>query len=219
MGPQYIYTPTPKRKIQMNNPENTHINPANTHITPSANTPMNPSQKITESPSPYRHLEKMSTDELINHINDEDGTVAASIRLVLPRIAASGTTPYVAGALQKCRENNILTGCIVCNPHSPVASHADYPIEVIAGPEFVTGSTRMKCGTATKMILNMISTAVLIRLGRVEDNRMVFMQISNDKLVDRGVKMLMEARGLHDYEEAKSLLLRHGNVHDAINNS
>ncbi len=133
-------------------------------------------------------------------------------------IAASGTTPYVWGALQHCRKRNIVTGCIVCNPGSKVAGHADYPIEVIVGPEFVTGSTRMKSGTAQKMVLNMISTASMIRLGRVYDNRMVHMQISNDKLVDRGTKMLMEKAGIDDYETAKAYLLQYGSVQSAIEN-
>ncbi|MFT3824663.1 MAG: N-acetylmuramic acid 6-phosphate etherase [Chitinophagaceae bacterium] len=131
-------------------------------------------------------------------------------------IAASGTTPYVAGALKHCREQGIITGCIVCNQGSPVATEADFPIEVIVGPEFVTGSTRMKSGSAQKMILNMISTGVMIRIGRVYDNRMVHMQISNDKLVDRGTKMLMEKTGISNYDQARSLLLQHGSVNNAI---
>jgi N-acetylmuramic acid 6-phosphate etherase len=131
-------------------------------------------------------------------------------------LAASGTTPYVVGALTKCKEQGITTGCIVCNPGSPIAGIADYPVELIVGPEFVTGSTRMKSGTAQKLALNMISTAVMIQLGRVEDNRMVNMQLSNDKLVDRGVKMVMERLKIKDYEEAKKLLLKHGSVKKAI---
>ena len=107
-------------------------------------------------------------------------------------IAASGTTPYVIGALEECRKNNIITGSISCNPESPVSAAADFPIEVVVGPEFVTGSTRMKSGTAQKLVLNMISTSIMIQLGRVEDNKMVNMQLTNDKLVDRGTKMLME---------------------------
>jgi N-acetylmuramic acid 6-phosphate etherase len=263
-------------------------------------------QRITEMPSPYRHLEQMKTEEIIQHMNEEDKTVAQSVAQVLPRItalvdaivpklqaggrlfylgagtsgrlgvldasecpptygvpaemvvglmaggdaalrfgvedeedneqagwndlekeqvsakdvvigiAASGTTPYVVGALKECRQRGITTGCIVCNPHSPVASHADYPVEIITGPEFVTGSTRMKAGTAQKMVLNMISTATMIRIGRVHDNRMVHMQISNEKLLDRGVKMLMEKSGIADYAAAKSLLLAHGSVDAAL---
>ena len=133
-------------------------------------------------------------------------------------IAASGTTPYVIGALKKCREKNIITGSISCNLNSPVSDAADFPIEVIVGPEFVTGSTRMKSGTAQKLVLNMISTTVMIQLGRVEDNKMVNMQLTNEKLVDRGVKMLMEKAGLKDYEQAKHLLLVHGTVKATIEN-
>src|SRR6478609_380094 len=263
-------------------------------------------EKITEQPSLYRHLEKMSVTELLEHINDEDQKVAIAVRKSLPQIeslvnaivekleaggrifyigagtsgrlgvldasecpptygvpaemvvglmaggdealrfgiedaeddpeggwrdlqkhqvskndvvigiAASGTTPYVWGALQHCRARGIITGCIVCNPKSKVAQHADHPVEVVVGPEFVTGSTRMKSGTAQKMVLNMISTASMIRLGRVYDNRMVHMQISNDKLVDRGTKMLMEKAGINDYEVAKSYLLQYGSVQSAI---
>ena len=133
-------------------------------------------------------------------------------------IAASGTTPYVRGALRDCRKNGIITGCIVCNPGSPVAEQADHPIEVITGAEFVTGSTRMKAGTAQKMVLNMLTTTAMIRIGRVEDNRMVHMQITNDKLVDRGVKMLMEKTGIVDYAQAKRILLAAGSVDAAIKN-
>ncbi len=131
-------------------------------------------------------------------------------------IAASGTTPYVIGALKKCREEGILTGSLSCNPGSPVSAVAEFPIEVVVGPEFVTGSTRMKSGTAQKLVLNMISTALMIQLGRVEDNKMVNMQLTNDKLVDRGVKMLMEKAGIADYESAKALLLQHGSVKKAM---
>jgi len=264
------------------------------------------SAKVTEQPSRYRHLEQMSTEEIVQHINEEDQTVALAVQKELPRIAklaeavatqlqnggrlfyigagtsgrlgvldasecpptygvdagivnglmaggdaalrfgiedaedsyetgwhdllgyaissrdivigiaASGTTPYVAGALESCRRTGVPTGCIVCNPGSPVAAHADYPVEVIVGPEFVTGSTRMKSGTAQKMVLNMISTAAMIRIGRVKDNQMVHMQISNDKLTDRGTQMLMQQSGLTDYEEAKALLLKYGSVQAAI---
>jgi N-acetylmuramic acid 6-phosphate etherase len=130
-------------------------------------------------------------------------------------IAASGTTPYVIGALEECRKHGIMTGSISCNPDSPVSAAADFPIEVIVGPEFVTGSTRMKSGTAQKLVLNMISTTSMIQLGRVEDNKMVNMQLTNDKLVDRGVKMLMERSPIKDYEEAKKLLLKYGSVKKA----
>ncbi|MEM8523053.1 MAG: N-acetylmuramic acid 6-phosphate etherase [Bacteroidota bacterium] len=130
-------------------------------------------------------------------------------------IAASGTTPYVVHGLKKCQEKGILTGSITCNPDSPVAQYANHPIEVITGPEFVTGSTRMKAGTAQKLVLNMISTSVMIQLGRVLDNKMVDMQLSNNKLVDRGTKMLMQALEL-TYDEAKELLLKHGGVRKAM---
>jgi N-acetylmuramic acid 6-phosphate etherase len=134
-------------------------------------------------------------------------------------VAASGTTPYVIGALQESRKRGIPTGCIVCNPGSPVAQQSDYPIEVVVGPEFVTGSTRMKSGTAQKLVLNMLSTAVMIRIGRVEDNKMVNMQLTNSKLVDRGTKMVMEGTGLTDYEQAKELLLRSGSVKKAVDSA
>ena len=134
-------------------------------------------------------------------------------------IAASGTTPYVIAALQQCKAHGIITGSISCNPDSPISAAADLPIEVVVGPEFVTGSTRMKSGTAQKLVLNMISTAVMIQLGRVEDNKMVNMQLTNEKLVDRGVKMLMEKAGIGDYEKARLLLLKTGSVKTAIENN
>ncbi|HEV7783674.1 MAG TPA: N-acetylmuramic acid 6-phosphate etherase [Chitinophagaceae bacterium] len=130
-------------------------------------------------------------------------------------IAASGTTPYVIGALEECKRRGIVTGSISCNPGSPVSDAADFPVEIIVGPEFVTGSTRMKSGTAQKLVLNMISTAVMIQLGRVEDNKMVNMQLTNDKLVDRGTKMLMERVKMTDYEQARELLLKYGSVKKA----
>jgi N-acetylmuramic acid 6-phosphate etherase len=130
-------------------------------------------------------------------------------------IAASGTTPYVIGGLEACRVKGITTACITCNADSPVASQADYPIEAVVGPEYVTGSTRMKAGTAQKLILNMISTAIMIKLGRVKGNRMVDMQLSNDKLVDRGTQMVMEATG-KQYAEAQELLLKFGSVRAAV---
>lgn len=130
---------------------------------------------------------------------------------VVVGIAASGRTPYVIGGLQTCRANNIITGCIVCNTESEVAKNSDYPVEVVAGPEFVTGSTRMKAGTAQKLVLNMLSTSVMIKIGRVEDNKMVNMQLSNEKLIDRGTKMIVEATGL-DYAAANKLLLEEGSV-------
>jgi N-acetylmuramic acid 6-phosphate etherase len=134
---------------------------------------------------------------------------------VVVGIAASGTTPYVVHGLRACRERGIATGCITCNPGAPVLAEADFPVLVVTGPEFVTGSTRMKAGTAQKLVLNMISTSVMIRLGRVQDNKMVDMQLSNDKLVDRGTQMVMQATGL-DYQTAQRLLLKHGNVREAV---
>lgn len=131
-------------------------------------------------------------------------------------IAASGTTPYVIGALNECRQRGILTGSISCNPGSPMSAAAQYPIEVVVGPEFVTGSTRMKSGTAQKLVLNMISTTLMIQLGRVEDNKMVHMKLANKKLVHRGVRMLMERAGIVHYEEARQLLLAHGSVKKAL---
>lgn len=139
-------------------------------------------------------------------INDTDTVIG---------IAASGTTPYVIGALEKCNKQNILTACITCNEGSPLANAAQLPIECVVGPEFVTGSTRMKAGTAQKLILNMISTSVMIKLGKVQGNRMVDMQLSNNKLVDRGTKMVMEKTGL-DYKAAQKLLQENGSVRAAI---
>jgi N-acetylmuramic acid 6-phosphate etherase len=136
---------------------------------------------------------------------------------VLVGIAASGSTPYVIGALKQAKQNNITTGCIVCNPNSEVAYYADYPVEVIVGPEVVTGSTRMKAGTAQKLTLNMITTATMIKLGRVVDNKMVDMQLSNNKLVERGINMIMKETGC-TYETAKNLLEKHKSVRKAIEN-
>ena len=134
---------------------------------------------------------------------------------VLVGIAASGTTPYVVGGLQRARREGLLTAAVVCNPGSPAAAAAEYALEAVVGPEFVTGSTRMKAGTAQKLMLNMLSTAVMIRLGRVEGNRMVHMQLTNDKLVARGTRMVAEAAGLTD-DEARALLLRWGSVKEAL---
>lgn len=130
-------------------------------------------------------------------------------------IAASGTTPYVIGALKKCNENNILTGCITCNPGSPIDQVASYPISPTVGPEFVTGSTRLKSGTAQKLILNMLSTTVMIALGKVKGNKMVDMQLSNNKLVDRGEKMIMNELNVNA-DKAKKLLKEFGSVRSAI---
>ena len=146
-------------------------------------------------------------EELLqHHIKSEDTVIG---------IAASGTTPYVIGAMRTAREHGILTGCITSNPNSPMAAEADVPIEVIVGPEYVTGSSRMKSGTAQKMILNMISTTIMIELGRVKGNKMVNMQLSNQKLIDRGTRMIIEELHL-DYEKAEALLLLHGSVKSAI---
>ncbi len=262
--------------------------------------------KVTEQESNYRHLEKMSVEEILVNMNREDKTVPFAVEKAIPQIeklasvisdkmlaggrlfyigagtsgrlaivdasecpptygvpyglvigiiaggdkaithavefaedskkdgwadlqkyfvsdkdvvvglAASGTTPYVIGALEECKKRKIITGSISCNPGSPMSEAADYPVEVVVGPEFVTGSTRMKSGTAQKLVLNMISTSVMIQLGRVEDNKMVNMQLTNIKLVDRGVKMVMEKLSLNDYETAKDLLLTHGSVKKAV---
>ena len=262
-------------------------------------------KRITEQPSHYDHLERMSVGELLQHINDEDMLVAEAVRRAIPQIealveaieprmrrggrlfyvgagtsgrlgvldaselpptfgvpdtwvvgiiaggekalrhavekaediiekgwedvqtyhpttddtvigiAASGTTPYVIGAVREARRNGLLTGCITSNPNTPLAQAAEYSIETIVGPEFVTGSSRMKSGTVQKMVLNMISTSLMIRLGRVKGNRMVKMQLTNAKLVDRGTRMLQDSLGL-SYEEAKQRLLDAGSVDKAL---
>jgi N-acetylmuramic acid 6-phosphate etherase len=260
---------------------------------------------ITESDSPHRHLESLSVQELLHRMNEEDATVAAAVRRVLPAvtrlvevvvtrmeaggrlyyigagtsgrlgildasecpptfgvpadwvvgliaggdtairravegaeddtrqawvdlqaagivsldtvigIAASGTTPYVVAGLHCCREQGIFTGAITCNPDTPLARAANVAVEVITGPEFITGSTRLKAGTAQKMVLNMITTATMIRLGRVLDNRMVDMQPTNQKLEARGVRMIMETLGV-DADTARLLLQDAGSVRAAI---
>ena len=262
-------------------------------------------KRITEQPSHYDHLERMSVGELLQHINDEDMLVAEAVRRAIPQIealveaieprmrrggrlfyvgagtsgrlgvldaselpptfgvpdtwvvgiiaggekalrhavekaediiekgwedvqtyhpttddtvigiAASGTTPYVIGAVREARRNGLLTGCITSNPNTPLAQAAEYSIETIVGPEFVTGSSRMKSGTAQKMVLNMSSTSLMIRLGRVKGNRMVKMQLTNAKLVDRGTRMLQDSLGL-SYEEAQQRLLDAGSVDKAL---
>ncbi len=147
--------------------------------------------------------------ELQQHkINEKDTVIG---------IAASGTTPYVIGALKEARRNGILTACITSNPDSPMAAEADIPIEMIVGPEFVTGSSRMKSGTGQKMILNMISTTAMIKLGRVKGNKMVNMQLTNKKLIDRGTRMIIDELGV-SYEQAHNLLLVAGSVKKAIDN-
>jgi N-acetylmuramic acid 6-phosphate etherase len=130
-------------------------------------------------------------------------------------IAASGRTPYVIGALKQCNDEGIVTGCITCNLGSELAATAEYPVEVVVGPEFVTGSTRMKSGTAQKLVLNMISTSVMIQLGHVKGNKMVDMQLTNHKLVNRGTRMVMQQTGLSE-EQANELLLKHGSVRKAV---
>lgn len=140
-------------------------------------------------------------------INDKDVVIG---------IAASGTTPYVIGSLNEARRRGITTGCITCNYGSPLAAAAEFPVEVVVGPEFVTASTRMKSGTAQKLVLNMISTAVMIQIGRVEDNKMVNMQLTNNKIIDRGTRMVMEKTGIKDYEKARELLLNYGSVKKAV---
>ena len=130
-------------------------------------------------------------------------------------IAASGTTPYVVEAIRQARTHGLLTGCITSNPNTPLAQATEYPIETIVGPEFVTGSSRMKSGTAQKMVLNMISTTLMIRLGRVQGNRMVNMQLTNDKLIDRGTRMLQDSLGI-SYDEARQRLLETGSVSNCL---
>jgi len=261
--------------------------------------------KITEQPSRFDHLEKMSVGELLEHINEEDALVAEAVHKTLPQIvplveaielrmkqggrlfyigagtsgrlgvldaselpptfgvpetwvtgiiaggdtalrhavehaediaeqgwkdllahhptqddtvlgiAASGTTPYVVDAIRQARRNGLLTGCITSNLNTPLAQEAEFPVETIVGPEFVTGSSRMKSGTAQKMVLNMISTTLMIRMGRVQGNRMFKMQLTNDKLVDRGTRMLQEYLGI-EYEEAQQRLLNAGSVAEAL---
>lgn len=261
--------------------------------------------KITEQPSRFDHLEKMSVGELLEHINEEDALVAEAVHKALPQIvplveaieprmkqggrlfyigagtsgrlgvldaselpptfgvpetwvtgiiaggdtalrhavehaediaeqgwkdllahhptqddtvlgiAASGTTPYVVDAIRQARRNGLLTGCITSNLNTPLAQEAEFPVETIVGPEFVTGSSRMKSGTAQKMVLNMISTTLMIRMGRVQGNRMFKMQLTNDKLVDRGTRMLQEYLGI-EYDEAQQRLLNAGSVAEAL---
>ena len=270
-----------------------------------AQTMLQQMKKITEAPSPYRHLERMSVRELLTNINQEDHTIAEKVNAAIPQIeplveliaerlqnggrlfyigagtsgrlgvldasecpptygvpddlvigliaggdqairkavedaedsstqawadlqtyladaqdvvvgiAASGTTPYVVHGLEAAQQHGITTGCITCNPNAQVSEYADFPIEVVVGPEFVTGSTRMKAGTAQKLVLNMISTSVMVRLGRVVDNRMVDMQLNNQKLVRRGAMMLVQVLDI-SYEEAEAILLKVGSVRKVL---
>ncbi len=143
---------------------------------------------------------------LVHEISENDVSVG---------IAAPGRTPYVIGGVRDAKNNGVLTGCITCNEGSQLARLVDYPIEVVVGPEFVTGSTRMKSGTAQKLVLNMISTSAMIQLGRIKGNKMVDMQLSNNKLVDRGTKMIMNELGVSE-EHAAALLKEHGSVRAAL---
>ncbi len=151
-------------------------------------------------------MEQAWKDLSQHNINEKDFLIG---------IAASGRTPYVIGGLKDARKNGIATGCVVCNTGSEVARHATFPVEVVVGPEFVTGSTRMKSGTAQKLVLNMISTATMIRLGRVKGNKMVDMQLTNDKLVDRGTRMVMDELSIPQ-GEAERLLKEFGSVRKAV---
>ena len=155
--------------------------------------------------------------------DDEEGawrdlnTYDISSKDIVIGIAASGSTPYVVGGLKACKLNGITTGAITCNPDAPVSEVSDFPVAVVVGPEFVTGSTRMKAGTAQKLVLNMITTSVMIKLGRVKGNKMVDMQLSNNKLIDRGTRMIMNALNI-DFDTAKALLHQYGTVRLAIDN-
>jgi len=150
--------------------------------------------------------DKAWEDLQVFHINPLDTVIG---------IAASGTTPYVIGGVRKARENGLLTGCITCNPNSPLAQISEYPIEAVVGPEFVTGSTRLKAGTAQKLILNMLSTALMIKMGRVKGNKMVNMQLTNKKLIERGTRMIVDE--LHiPTEKAREMLLKYGSVKKAL---
>jgi N-acetylmuramic acid 6-phosphate etherase len=164
--------------------------------------------RLAEAPEEMEDLPEAGWYELMqNDVSEKD---------IVLGISASGTTPFVLGALTKCREHKITTGCIVSNPESPIATVANFPVEVITGPEFLTGSTRMKCGSAQKMIFDMISTTVMIQLGRVKDNKMVHVLLINDKITDRAVRMLMEFGQIEEYDKAKELLHKQGSVQKAI---
>ena len=150
--------------------------------------------------------EKGWEDLLVHHPTQHDVVIG---------IAASGTTPYVIGAVTKARENGLMTSCITSNPHSPLAQVCECPIETIVGPEFLTGSSRMKSGTAQKMVLNMISTCLMIRMGRVQGNQMVNMQLTNEKLIERGIRMIRASIAISE-KEARDLLLKHGSVQKVL---
>lgn len=165
-------------------------------------------------------------DRLIEALEEKEDDVHEGWQELLKRkistndivigISASGTTPFVLEALKQCKTNGITSGCVVSNPETPIAKYADFPVEVITGPEFISGSTRMKCGTAQKMIFDMISTTTMVRLGKVEDNRMVNVALINDKIIDRAVKMLMLKANIESYDQAKAILLEHQSVKKAM---
>ncbi len=166
------------------------------------------------------------TEHLIKALEEKEDETDAGWRMLSEKnvsekdivigISASGTTPFVLSALIECQKNGITTACIVSNPGSPIAARAEFPVEVITGPEFITGSTRMKCGTAQKMIFDMISTTTMIQLGRVEDNQMVNVKLINAKIIDRAVRMLMSKSDLSDYGRAKEILQEQGSVRKAL---
>ena len=160
-------------------------------------------------------ISNITKNKVYLNINSNEYKIDINDIDVVVGIAASGTTPYVIGGLQEAQNNNILTACITNNPRAPITKVADIPIEVNVGPEFVTGSTRMKSGTSQKLVLNMISTALMIKIGRVKGNKMVNMQLSNDKLVDRGTRYIVEGLGV-DYHYAEKMLKKYGSVKNAL---
>jgi N-acetylmuramic acid 6-phosphate etherase len=169
---------------------------------------------IAGGDSAFRKAKEFAEDDLEQGWKDLQEHDVSEKDVVIG-ISASGTTPYVVGAIMKCRENKIITGCLTCNKGSALAAASDFPVEVIVGPEFVTGSTRMKAGTAQKLILNMISTSVMIKLGKVLGNKMVDMLLTNEKLIDRGARMLM-SEFAWDYKRAKGILLEYGSVRKVL---
>ena len=169
---------------------------------------------IAGGDSAIRKAVEFAEDDTTQGWNDLKSFNISSKDMVIG-IAASGTTPYVIGALQECKKNQIVSGCITCNQGSPLAQVAEYAVEVVVGPEVVTGSSRMKAGTAQKLVLNMITTTAMIQMGRVRGNKMVDMQLSNYKLIDRGIKMIVSETGV-SAEKAKEYLQNQGNVRDAI---
>ena len=169
---------------------------------------------IAGGDSAIRKAVEFAEDDTTQGWNDLKSFNISSKDMVIG-IAASGTTPYVIGALQECKKNQIVTGCITCNQGSPLAQLAEHAVEVVVGPEVVTGSSRMKAGTAQKLVLNMITTTAMIQMGRVRGNKMVDMQLSNHKLIDRGIKMIISETGV-SAEKAKEYLQNQGNVRDAI---